>query len=73
MRRDVSPRKTQSRIAENRPSMMMPLEKTSRSPRFRNCSGRKRSRAIRLASLGKSANEVLAASTRIAAVDACTK
>ena len=51
---------------------MMPLVKTSRSPRWANCVGRKRSRAIRLASRGKSANEVFAATSRIAAVAACT-
>ena len=46
----------------------MPLEKTSRSPWLPNCRGMKRSRARKNASRGKSANEVLAASSKISIV-----
>jgi hypothetical protein len=54
-------------------STTMPLEKASRSPRFMNCRGRYRSRATIEASRGKSAYAVLAASTRISIVAACTR
>src|SRR4029077_3902138 len=73
MSREVSPLNTHANSAEKKASRRMPLEKTSRSPTFMNCCGRKRSRAIRPAGRGKSANEVFAASTRIAAVDVCTR
>ena len=50
----------------------MPFEKTSRSPRFVNCRGKKRSRASNAASRGKPWNEVFAASTSMANVITCT-
>ena len=46
-------------------SPMMPLEKTSRCPRLVSGRGMKLSFAWKLASRGKSANEVLAARIRI--------
>ena len=49
---------------------MMPLENTSRWPRLVNCRGRNMSAAWKLARRGKSANDVLAASTRISIVAA---
>ena len=51
---------------------MMPLEKTSRWPRLVSCLGMKASSAWKLASRGKSAKHVLAASTRISIVAAWT-
>ena len=47
---------------------MIPFEKTSRSPRFANWRGKKRSRASSAARRGKPWNEVFAARTRIANV-----
>ena len=49
-----------------------PFEKTSRSPRFVNCRGAKRSRASRAESRGKPWNDVFAARIRTASVSACT-
>ena len=50
----------------------MPLENTSRWPRLVSCLGMKASSAWKLARRGKSAKLVLAASTRISMVAACT-
>ena len=50
----------------------MPLENTSRSPRRANWRGRKPSWPRIEARIGKPLNAVFAASTRIAAVNACT-
>ena len=50
----------------------MPLENTSRSPRRANCRGRKPSWPRIEARIGNPLKAVLAASTRIAAVKACT-
>ena len=51
----------------------MPLVNASRSPRNWNRRGRKRSRARMLASRGKSAKAVLAASTSSSAVETWTR
>ena len=51
-------------------STMIPFEYASRSPRLTNCRGRKPSRASSAASRGKPWYDVLAASTRIASVNA---
>ena len=53
--------------------MMMPLLYTSRSPRRENWRGRKPSWPRMEARIGKPLNAVLAASTRIAAVNAWTR
>jgi hypothetical protein len=66
------PLKTISSTIENSASATMPLVKASRSPRNWNRRGRKRSLARIEARRGKSANEVLAASTRIRAVAICS-
>ncbi len=51
----------------------MPLENTRRWPRLVSCLGMNASSAWKLARRGKSANDVLAARTRISIVAACTK
>ena len=51
---------------------MMPLENTRRWPRLVSCLGMNASSAWKLASRGKSAKLVLAASTRMSMVIACT-
>src|SRR5689334_23958491 len=51
---------------------MIPLEKTSRSPRFVNWRAKKRSRASSAARRGNPWYDVLAASTRTASVSVCT-
>jgi len=50
-----------------------PLENTSRSPRLRNCDGMNRSLARIDDKRGKSWNDVFAASTRIPAVNTCSR
>jgi hypothetical protein len=50
---------------------MIPFENTSRWPRLVSCFGRNESPAWNEASRGKSANEVLAARTRMSMVPAC--
>ena len=64
---------TQIRIDAMMASTITPFENTSRSPRFSNCRGRKRSRARIEESRGKSWKEVLAARTRMAAVKTWTR
>ena len=51
----------------------IPFEYASRSPRFTNWLGRKRSRASSAARRGKPWYDVFAASTRIASVNAWTR
>jgi hypothetical protein len=51
----------------------MPLEKTRRCPRLVSWRGMKLSPAWKLASRGKSAKLVLAASTRMSMVPACSE
>ena len=50
----------------------IPFEKTSRCPRFVSWRGMKASPAWKLASRGKSANDVLAARIRISVVPICS-
>ena len=50
-------------------SAMIPFENTSLCPRFVSCLGMNASPAWKLASRGKSANEVFAARIRISVVD----
>ena len=66
----VSPPNTMTSPAAVPPRMRMPLEKTSRSPRVPNCRGMNPSRARKYDSLGKSANDVLAARIRMSIVTA---
>jgi hypothetical protein len=66
----VSPRKITSKSAASPPRITIPLENTSRSPCVANWRGMKRSRARKNDSRGKSANDVLAARSRISIVTA---
>ena len=63
---------TTSNTTAVRASMRMPFEKTSRCPRLVSCFGMKLSPAWKLARRGKSAKLVLAASTRMSTVPACS-
>jgi len=67
------PRVTSSSATASKVSVMIPLEKTSRWPRFVSGRGRKRSSATKLANAGKPLNPVLAPVKRIAALEAWTK
>ena len=59
-------------VTDNTVSTMMPLEKTSRWPRFINHRGRKESSATKLVRNGKPLKLVLPPVYRISAVAACT-
>ena len=61
-----------TRTAAASASEMIPLENTRRWPRFVSCFGMKLSPAWNDASRGKSAKDVLAASTRISIVPTCS-
>ena len=65
----VSPLNNHTSRAATDARAMMPLEKASRSPRAASCLGMYPSWARMPASLGKSANAVFAASTRMAKVE----
>ena len=67
----VSPEKTTISTAATAASARMPLENTSRSPRFFSCAGRYPSWDRIDDTRGKSANAVFAARIKIANVENC--